>query len=103
LSCNNACKDPVGAPYTDCAGLPAVKPSGWASYYGEQLKTIEFARNNSQTDSVLGLVDWDAGVGIAGHSMGGQATTLSSHKACTAKWGIKAASDLLLVAIVCVF
>jgi hypothetical protein len=90
MSCNSGCRDKVNSPYTDCAGLPAVEPAGWPSYYGEQLKTIDYAKQHPAAEG-FSLVDWAAGVGIAGHSMGGQATSLSSHPACTAKWGIKAA------------
>lgn len=90
--CGEGCKDKVNAPYTDCAGLPDVAPNGWSSFYGEQLKTIEWAQNQSKSDAVFGAVDWQAGVGIAGHSMGGQATTIASAAACAKKWNIKAAA-----------
>jgi len=92
--CNtNGCGDHVNAPYTDCAGLPPVAPTGWASYYGEQLKTIEWARNQSATDDpIFAMLDVDVGAAIAGHSMGGQATSLSSHFACTEKYNIKVAA-----------
>jgi len=70
-----------------------VSPNGWASYYGEQLKSIEWARNQTTLgDSIFAKLDVDAGVAIAGHSMGGQATTLSSHFACTEKYNIKVAA-----------
>ena len=48
-----------------------------------------WARNS--TDAIFKLVSWDVGVGIAGHSMGGQATTTSAHFACAEKYSIKAA------------
>jgi len=91
--CSYGCKDKVGAPYTDCAGLPAVAPNGWSSFYGEQLKAIEYAKNQSSAgDDVFSLVDWDAGVGISGHSMGGQASTITSGAKCAKQWNIKAAA-----------
>lgn len=92
--CNSGgCSDKINAPYTDCAGLPPVAPEGWASYYGEQLKAIEWAHNQTVAgDDIFAMVDEDAGVAIAGHSMGGQATTLSSHFACTKKYNIKVAA-----------
>ena len=96
-SCSLGCHDEVNAPYTDCAGvLPVAQPSegdakGWDSWYGEQLKTIQWARNMSRADPVLALVDWAAGVGVAGHSMGGQATTSAAHHRCAAEWDIRAA------------
>jgi hypothetical protein len=98
-SCDVGCTDPSrGAPYTDCAGLPPFTPplptSVFNAYYGEQLKAIEWARNMSatSTDPWFASIDWDAGVGVAGHSMGGQATTLSASAACAAKWDIRAAA-----------
>lgn len=92
--CNtDGCGDKVNAPYTDCAGLPPVAPAGWASYYGEQLKSIEWARNQTTTgDEIFSMLDVDAGAAIAGHSMGGQATSLSAHFACTEKYNIKVAA-----------
>jgi len=93
-NCNaDGCGDKVNSPYTDCAGLPPVAPDGWASYYGEQLKTIEWARNQSKLDDdIFSMLDVEAGAAIAGHSMGGQATTLSAHTACTEKYNIKVAA-----------
>jgi hypothetical protein len=82
LSCNTGCKDAnQGAPYTNCAGLLPLQPlgQGWSSYYGEQLKVIEFAKNMSASSFLrpasmgkvdpFHLIDWKSGVGIAGHSM----------------------------------
>lgn len=95
-SCDVGCTDASrGAPYTDCAGLPPLPPSLiWAPWYGEQLKAIEWARNMTESSSepVFKTIDWDAGVGAAGHSMGGQATTMSASAACAAKWDIRAAA-----------
>jgi dienelactone hydrolase len=92
--CNtDGCANKINAPYTDCAGLPPVEPTGWASYYGEQLKSIEWARNQSKTDdAIFSMLDVEAGAAIAGHSMGGQATSLSAHFACTEKYNIKVAA-----------
>ena len=87
-----ACNDPVNAPYTDCAGLPPVSPKGWASYYGEGLKGLEWAKNESTAAPAAKLVDWSVGVGICGHSMGGQAAALASGAGCTKQWDIRAAA-----------
>ena len=93
-SCDVGCTDAAqGAPYTDCAGLPPL--SGlFTPWYGEQLKAIDWARNMTAagSDPVFQTIDWAAGVGVAGHSMGGQATTMSASAACAAKWGIRAAA-----------
>ena len=95
-SCDVGCTDPSGgAPWTDCAGLPNVQPALWPAWYGEQLKAIDWARNMSRggsADPVFQTIDWSAGVGVAGHSMGGQATALSSSGACAAAWDIRAAA-----------
>jgi len=92
--CNaDGCGDKINAPYTDCAGLPPVKPDGWASYYGEQLKSIVWARDQKKAgDGVFAMLDVEAGAAIAGHSMGGQSTTLSSHFACTKEYDIRVAA-----------
>ena len=94
-SCDVGCTDKSqGAPYTDCAGLPPLQPALWGPWYGEQLKVIEWAKNmtnGGSSDPVFSTIDWDAGVGIAGHSMGGQATTMSASTACAEKWDIRAA------------
>ena len=90
-SCSTGCVMPGGASnYTACGGLPFVEPynKGWDSYYGESLKTIDWARNNATRLPI----NWTAGVGIAGHSMGGQSTTIASCEACTKKYGIRAAA-----------
>lgn len=92
VGCTNADK---GAPYTDCAGLPPLPLPLYNAWYAEQLKTIEWARNMSaggSADPVFQTIDWSAGVGAAGHSMGGQATTLSSSSSCAKKWDIRAAA-----------
>ena len=84
------CDDKINAPYTDCAGLPNVRPYGWSSYYGEGLKAIEWARNHSSTEPGPRLVDWEVGVGIAGHSMGGQAAAIAAGARCAKQWNIRA-------------
>ena len=109
----------TNAPYTDCAGLPAVQPSdGWPPYYGEGLKAIEWARNQSTAAAAQAAaaaaaaagsggqvgggggggvewassVDWAAGVGIAGHSMGGQAAAIIAGSGCPKAWDVRAAA-----------
>ena len=94
-SCDVGCTDASqGAPYTQCAGLPPLQPALWPAWYGEQLKAIDWARNMtaSGADPIFQTIDWAAGVGVAGHSMGGQATTMSASSACAKKWDIRAAA-----------
>ena len=90
-SCNTGCDDHVNAPYTWLRWRTSsdFKFKGWNSYFGEQFKTIEWARNMSNS-SIFNTIDWSVGVGIAGHSMGGQATTQSSHFNCVKQWDIRA-------------
>jgi len=88
-SCSNGCTCGRSR-WTECNGLPTVKPAkGWPEYYGETLKTIEWAKNSS--GDVFALIDWSKGVGISGHSMGGQSTTNAATKACTQAYDIRAA------------
>jgi hypothetical protein len=41
---------------------------------------------------LFSLIDWGAGVGIAGHSMGGQSTAIASSLRCSERYGIRAAA-----------
>jgi hypothetical protein len=95
LSCSTGCHDESkGAPWTDCQSVLPVRPigRGWGPYFGEGIKLIDWAKNQSVIgeDAVFELINWKAGVGVTGHSMGGQATTIISCAACTEKWNIKA-------------
>jgi hypothetical protein len=92
-SCNRGCTQPGGASrWTRCRGLPTLHPEGlgWDSYYAETLKTIDFARNGSHAPP-FDLVNFSLGVGVAGHSMGGQSTAVAAGKSCTDEWDIRAA------------
>jgi len=96
-TCNTGCHDKTKSPYTDCNSAHLEKSSpvlpGFGTWFGEQLKAIEFARNMSETsDPIFAMMDSAAGVGIAGHSMGGQATAWAAHENCTSRWNIKAAA-----------
>jgi hypothetical protein len=79
-SCNEGCHD-------DKTGLPHEHPRGFGHFYLQQLKVLEWARVPPATP----LIDFTPGVGIAGHSMGGQATVYSSSIQSTSAYGIKAA------------
>lgn len=88
-SCSNGCSCGPSH-WTKCNGLPATSPSkGWPEYYGETLKVIDWAKNSS--GDVFSLIDWSKGVGISGHSMGGQSTANAATKACTEAYDIRAA------------
>jgi len=54
----------------------------WTNYWEEQYKVIEWAQSEEmRNDPILGQVNHDLGYGIAGHSMGGQATARSATRA----------------------
>mmetsp|Transcript_41214 Transcript_41214/g.53157 ORF Transcript_41214/g.53157 Transcript_41214/m.53157 type:complete len:306 (+) Transcript_41214:13-930(+) len=84
-ACNVGCYDDDGI--STCVSLEDDPPC-YGEYYKEQLSTIRWAQSNN--DMIFANVNWDAGVGIAGHSMGGQATLFSSSYSA-ADYNIKAA------------
>lgn len=66
-------------------------PIGYKNYYRQQLKVIDWAKERAASDDpIMSAMDLDIGVGIAGHSMGGQSTLFSSGPDA-ASYGIKAA------------
>ena len=82
-ACDTGCHD-------DKTTLPG-DPEGFAHFYKQQLLTIVWAKQTLQTE-LKGLIDFDIGVGIAGHSMGGQATVFSSaYAGNSSEYNIKAA------------
>lgn len=96
-TCNFGCADKVKSPYADCnqVAVTGKNPdaAGWNTWFGEQIKAIEWAGNQSKaSDPIFKMLDAAAGVAIAGHSMGGQATAWAAHENCTSRWNIKAAA-----------
>jgi dienelactone hydrolase len=82
LSCKYGC---LG----DCKELSLLDPPCFGNYYKEQLKALEW----SQSAAAASLpVNKTSGAGIAGHSMGGQATALSAALENASAYGIKAAA-----------
>jgi hypothetical protein len=72
-SCNTGCRD-------NGQTLP-FDPPGFGRFYHEQYKSIECARQYAADgDSVFSTLDVNAGVGLSGHSMGGQATLFGAQK-----------------------
>jgi hypothetical protein len=51
---------------------------GFDDYYKEQLKAIDWVESVYRTDDTFANLDFESGVGVVGHSMGGQATLFSS-------------------------
>jgi hypothetical protein len=63
---------------------PAPRPQAF--------KIIEWARNNSASpDPLFARIDYAAGAGVVGHSLGGQAAAMAATRGCPARWGIKTA------------
>ena len=60
----------------DCAFTSVLDPPCFGHFYKQQLKAIEWAKFHASASPLP--VDTQAGVSVAGHSMGGQATLLSS-------------------------
>jgi len=85
---------PVACPYfclDDRLSLSGDPPF-YGNYYTNQLKAIDWARELASTDDpVFRALDLTAGAGIAGHSMGGQATLFSSSGHNATKHDIRAA------------
>ena len=86
-ACNVGCFGDNGV--STCASLPHDPPC-FGNYYKEQLAVFDWARQH-QDEPPLTVVDWAGGFGVAGHSMGGQATVFSSSYDNATKYNIKAA------------
>lgn len=81
--------------FDDCQNLKHDPPC-FGNYYKKQLAVFDWARGCSASDDTSCYppfvnVDWSKGVGIAGHSMGGQATLFSSSFDNTTQYDIRAA------------
>lgn len=80
-ACNIGCID-------DLTSLPGDPPA-FAHYYKQQLHVIDWAK--TIPDDIFKTVNFTGGVGVAGHSMGGQATLFSSSYRNASEHGITAA------------
>jgi len=61
----------------------------WPSFVYENTRAMDWAKN--QTDDFANVIDWSAGVGVAGHSMGGEVVAQLASKDFAEKYNIKAA------------
>lgn len=69
-ACDYGCSDGASLPHD---------PEGFKNFYQLQLKAIEWAQNKSaHGEEGWEILNVDIGAGVAGHSMGGQATVYSS-------------------------
>eukprot|EP00940_MAST-03C_sp_MAST-3C-sp2_P002944 g2944.t1 len=70
-ACNTGCKDDRLSLKND--------PANFGNFYKQHFVNIEWVRNMTKTDDIIfSTVDLTHGVGIAGHSMGGQGTVFAS-------------------------
>ena len=69
-SCSVGCED-------DTTSLPN-DPKGFGHYYLEQLKVIDWIKAQPASSPFMSNLDLSNGVGVCGHSMGGQSTLFSS-------------------------
>lgn len=87
-ACNVGCHDDKLSLRSD--------PPNFGNFYKQHFVNIEWVRNKTKSraeddDDVFTLVNLSAGVGIAGHSMGGQATVFASSYENASDYDIRAA------------
>jgi hypothetical protein len=79
--------------FDDCVSLKHDPPC-FGHYYKKQLAVFDWAKEFSPEEGQadpFARADWSAGVGVAGHSMGGQATLFSSSYGNASAYDIRAA------------
>jgi len=62
----------------------------WPSFVHENARAVDWAKNQT-IGPLASMIDWNAGVGVAGHSMGGEAVSQMASKEFAEKYNIKAA------------
>lgn len=72
------------------AGLPCPKFPWWPSFVHENARAIDYARNQTGLADWASLIDWAAGVGVAAHSMGGEAVVQLTSSGLAEKYDVKA-------------
>lgn len=81
-SCDTGCSDWATNP---------GDPTGFKNYYKQQWKVLDWAKERARSgDPLFSAMNLAIGVGIAGHSMGGQSTLYAAGEEA-ASYGIKAA------------
>jgi len=60
--------------------MTGCREGRWDNYWEEQIKVIQWTQTMGK-DPILSYINHDVGYGIAGHSMGGQATSRSTTRA----------------------
>lgn len=83
MGCSPPKEEELGAESPDfCYGK-------WPSFVYENARALDWARN--QTDEFASVIDWSAGAGVAGHSMGGEVVSQLASKEFAEAYNIKAA------------
>lgn len=87
-SCFMGCSPPKSEELGETS--PDFCYQAWPSFVYENTRALEWARNQT-TGPIANLVDWDAGAGVAGHSMGGEVVSQLASNDFAEKYNIKAA------------
>jgi len=86
-SCFIGCSPPKEEQPT--AESPDFCYAKWPSFVYENARAVDWAKNASSP--IANMVDWDAGVGVAGHSMGGEVVSQMASTEFAEKYNVKAA------------
>jgi len=71
--------------------LPWVDGPQWTRFVYENTRAIDYAKNETAKDSEWAAkIDWSAGVGTAGHSMGGETSVQLASAMLAKKYNVKA-------------
>lgn len=72
----------------DC--IPFTDGTRWTSFVHENTRALDYAKNHSSAPWAS-IIDWDAGAGIVGHSMGGETVSQMAAGDVAKRYNIKAA------------
>jgi len=90
-SCFMGCNPPKNVSeqlQTTSGCLPWTDGPQWTSFVYENTRAISYARKITSVDWAS-LIDWDAGLGVAGHSMGGEVVAQMGSSAFAQKYNVK--------------
>jgi len=73
-----------------CVSLEGDPPC-FGNYYEEMLAALTWAKGKGSREQPFASIDWKGGVGLAGHSMGGQATLRAASGPEASEFDVKAA------------
>jgi len=100
MSCDIGCKV-KGPAKNNSVGAPEYCYKAWPSFTYENTRALDYAKNATSSGAVwAGLIDWTAGVGTAGHSMGGEAVVGMASRDVAQQYNVKAAVCLHCLACI---